>query len=219
MSVRRLGMILFLVAALVALTGNGSRDTIAAPFIQEGFPVFGWKVCEDLGMGVVPGVPGEVQRFILCHGDGWELQAYCLEPEIPPPPVDTICERIDEDTYWCGDDFQHLRHFQILQTPLPPTSTPTPTQTVTPSPTPTQTATSSPTSTQTVVPSPTPAPTETPTVPPVQSPTPRPPTGGKGNAEAGDIARWAAGLLLLVTGLALAILDRRIRDRLSRRSR
>ncbi|MBE0408140.1 MAG: hypothetical protein IBX69_00225 [Anaerolineales bacterium] len=183
----------------------------AATLNQEDLPVFGWSVCEDLGMGVVPGVPNPVQRFRLCHQQAWELLAYCLEPEIPPPPEGTICERIDGDTYWCGDGIQQLRHFQILQTPTPvppDTLTPTPTSTHTSTPTPTSTSSPTPTTTNTATHSPTVTPTLTSTAVITATETQRPPMGGRGNFEKTEAVRWVFGSSLIGLAITLAWIER-----------
>lgn len=195
---------LFLTASILfgrqvmQISGNSLND--------DDMPVYGWVVCEDLGMGDVPGVPDPVQIFRLCNQPAWELLAYCLEPEIPPPPEGTICERIDANTFWCGDGYQQLRQFQILQTPTPvPPDTPTPTQT----PTYTATYTSSPTSTVTLTNTPIPTATSTITPTTVITPTetPRPAMGGKGNVETGDVVRWVIGFFSIGLGLALALVE------------
>lgn len=113
-------------------------------------PVYDWYVCGDLGLGPVPGVSGPRQRFRVCHNDGWEVLAYCLQPNWPAPEVGAACALIDETTWWCGAGLQNLREYTVLQTP-----TPSPTPLI-----PTATPTSSPTATFTA-----PAPTETPTIP------------------------------------------------------
>jgi hypothetical protein len=194
----------------------------AAGINQEELPIYGWIVCEDLGMGEVPGVPNLVQRFRLCHPQAWELLAYCLEPELPPPPEGTICERIDADTFWCEDDIQQLRQYQILQTPtpIPPdteTPTPTPTSTFTLTSTPTDTPTTTPTITPTDTPTTTPTLTVTSTMIPADTATstpittaivtPRPPMGGSGNLHQRDIVRWVTGLFFIVIGLSLALVE------------
>jgi hypothetical protein len=219
---------IFLVLTLLSILGGtllvGGQfwQVSAAPHTQNDLPVYNWRVCEDLGMGTVPGVPGTVQRFRVCHRQGWDLLAYCLQPLIPPPPLETICERINEDTFWCGDQYQLLRYYQILQTPTPgPSDTPvTPTETLTPVPTLTQTITPLPTGTSTPTPTDTPFPTvtetpsptltETPPVPtvPVMTQTQRPPPGGSGNVDGISAVRWFFGFLLLAGGLWLAINDR-----------
>ncbi len=143
-----------LVALLIALTGLlliKSQPTPAAPEaparlnFQEPSdkPRYNWRVCEDLGVGPVPGVPDARQRFRMCHNQGWQLLAYCLQPDRPAPAIDTMCSRINDDTYWCGDGIQNLEEYAILQTPAP-SPTPTPTSTATPSPSPTSTGTSAP---------------------------------------------------------------------------
>lgn len=147
--------LVFLIAALlislVGLLQIKSQPAPAAPEaparinfqVPSDKPRYNWRVCEDLGVGPVPGVPDTRQRFRLCHNQGWQLLAYCLQPSRPAPEVGTICSRINDDTYWCGEGIQNLQEYAILQTPAP-TPTPTFTPTVTPSPSPTGTATSPP---------------------------------------------------------------------------
>lgn len=142
-------------------------------------PVNGWYVCLDLGIGSIPGVPEPRQRLQLCHDEGWAVNTYCTQPGFPPPPLGRSCTRIGEEKYSCGANYQLLREYHTLETPVnTPTSIVTPTQTSTPSPTTTESLTSSPP----------PSATETPTIttpPPAtatETPTPRVPTGGEGNA-------------------------------------
>lgn len=211
-------LLIILIGTLLA--ADQIWQVTAAPLAQDDLPIYNWRVCEDLGMGTVPGVPGTVQRFRVCHRQGWDLEAYCIQPLIPPPPLETICERINEDTFWCGDQFQLLRYYQILQTPTPgPSDTPvTPTETLTPVPTFTQTSTPLPSDTPTPTSTETPfsTSTETPPVPtvPVMTQTQRPPPGGSGNLDGGASARWLFGIGLLAGGLWLVIHDRqRAHDR------
>ena len=210
------GILVSMILAVGLLGGWQVWQTSAAPLSQDDLPIFGWVVCEDLGMGTVPGVPEPVQHFRLCHQQGWELLAYCLEPEVPPPPVETICERIDDDTYWCGDGIQQLRHFQILQTPTPvPPDTATPTQTETP--TPTQTETSTPTPTFTLTNTPLPTVTPTATIEEAPTATPRPPMSGRGNLLTGDLIRWAVGFFFIGLGISLAVVEWRSRVSIGRK--
>jgi hypothetical protein len=126
-------------------------------------PQHGWTICEDLGMGYEPGMPEERQMFKLCHSNGWELLAYCLDPNVDPPGVGRYCSMLNDDVFWCGDDVQELHRLYPLQTPTDPpvdpdtpTSTPsftnTTTHTSTYTNTPTQTQTQDPTSTSTNTP-------------------------------------------------------------------
>jgi hypothetical protein len=138
------------------LLASRPRESLAAPLRQQPLPTYNWFVCEDLGIGSVPGAAGSFQRFRLCHNRGWQVLVYCIEPLKPPPPLNTNCARIDANTYWCGDLYQLLRPYQVAETPTPgPFETPTPsaTQTATPSATATITATSTPTSPPTSSPS------------------------------------------------------------------
>lgn len=160
-------------------------------------PQNNWIVCEDLDVGIIPGTE-PAQRFRLCHPTGNRLLAYCLDRDVTPPPVGTNCELLDQDTFWCGNDYQRLRPYTILRTPPPPTTTPriTPTQV----PTATHTVIENPQEEQTPPSSDTP--TETP--PPPPTPTSRPPMGGDGNLQFGDLLSWTIGLLFL--GFSLVII-------------
>ena len=165
-------------------------------------PIEGWIVCQDLGIGPVPGLPDNRQRFILCHPSGWEVRVYCLDVGEPPPNIGRNCTRINEDTYFCGNAFQRLREYRVLVTPTDtPTPTNTPTNTPTPTHTPTPTTTPTPTLTSTATA------TSTPTrLAPVVTPPRRPRPGGRGNAwlvgwavaGAGFFALYAAGTVYLL---------------------
>lgn len=104
--------------------------------LQETLPLHGWTVCVDLGVGPVPGQPGTLQRVRMCHGDGWQVDTFCLEPAKPVPQVGVMCSMVSSTDFWCGDEVQQLRAYQIQQTP-PPTTTPSPTRTPTPTSAPT----------------------------------------------------------------------------------
>lgn len=114
---------------------------ISSPKTWSDLPIFGWVVDEDLGIGQVPFGP-IAQRFILEHWDGWELFAYCVDAKMPSPPVGTICEMIKEDTFWCGDEYQPVKIYEIPETPRTATVTETMTATSTSTSTVTMTATS-----------------------------------------------------------------------------
>jgi len=164
-----------------------SSSAVASPPAQQVLPPEGWQLCSDLGMVTIPGI-GDRQLFQMCQGEGWEVQAYCLDPGMPIPPIGATCSLLGGDTFWCGDGIQQLQLFQIIETPVPSTSTPTPTLTPTPTPT----------SVQTTQPAPTAAPeTPVPTLP--SRPTPGGPGNGSvflflGSLAAGLILAGAAGL-------------------------
>ncbi len=120
----------------------------AVPLYQ--LPVHGWYVCADFGMGFEPKMPEERQIFNLCHGDGWVLRAYCIDPGYPAPPIGRFCSRITDDTFWCGDDVQEVKILELEITPTPMPDIPTPTMTLTFTLTPTSTATNTPTQTPTL---------------------------------------------------------------------
>jgi hypothetical protein len=167
---------------------------------QVSLPTDGWTLCEDLGIGPVDGVPGDVQRVGLCHASGWQVEAYCLEPAKPVPPLGSLCSMVNGTDFWCGDEVQQLREFRIAATPQADTPTAAFTSTATASATPTSTLTPSPTttppaSTSTVTPvQPTPTtPSATATVQPTVFNRPHP--GGPGNL----------GLLLSLLSTAVGV--------------
>lgn len=175
--------------------------TLASPnlqsldeLLQDPLPVYNWHVCGDLGIGFVPGI-GMRAQFLLCHNQGWELQAYCLQPALPAPEIGTVCSRVNEDTFWCGAGFQNLREFRILQAPTP---TPTITPTFTPTPTPTSTSTPTITLTPTTPVSPTPTPTRP----------PRP--GGSGSIEWLGMFVAYGLIVLLLSVLAYFLVGRKL---------
>jgi hypothetical protein len=184
-------------------------------------PIDGWVICEDLGIGEVPGHT-PAQRFRLCNGDSWELLAYCLNQSLPAPPEGTVCERINEDTFWCGDEYQPIRIYEIqptstavptetatrTATPAPTkTHTPTHTLTHTPTHTPTHTSTHTPTNTPTHTPTHTPTLTITPS--PTYTPTRRPRMGGHSNLHTEDMIQWMLGAFLIGFGMIMAFVDRK----------
>lgn len=153
-------------------------------------PTDGWRVCQDLGIGSVPGLGEDRQRFVLCNPPtGWQVQAYCLNPGVTPPSVGAYCSMVSDSTFWCGDGIQQLEFYGILQLP------PTPTSTFTATATSTATTTSIP---PTFTPGPSqtaPAATRAPTT--AATPVVRVAPGGPGNRE------WiVAGAVLLSSLLA-----------------
>ena len=136
-------------------------------------PTYNWYVCEDLGLGTIPGVPELRQILRLCHNQGWEIRAYCLQPSLPVPPLGTSCSHTPEGTYWCGDNYQLLEEF-ILD--ITPTSSPVPSETHTDTPTQTPQPSATQTPSQSATPTATSTPTEIPTDTPPPTLTPRPPT-------------------------------------------
>lgn len=149
---------------LAFVTGkHAAQPASAAPqpvkiLQQVSKPIEGWTICQDLGVGPVPGVGQPRQRFKLCHPDGWQVTTYCLRPDLPAPALGATCTRVNENTYNCGNGIQPVREYQVNQTPtVIPSPTDTPTATITP--TVTQTTTFQPTATNTLVPYPTPTPT------------------------------------------------------------
>ena len=136
-------------------------------------PTYNWFVCEDLGLGTIPGVPDLRQILRLCHNQGWEIRTYCLQPSLPAPPLGTSCSHTPEGTYWCGDNYQLLEEFVLDVTP---TSSPVPSETNTSIPTQTPQPSATQTPSQTFTSTATSTPTEIPTDTPPPTLTPRPPT-------------------------------------------
>jgi hypothetical protein len=182
-----LGILMLMQAVTAPIhTASGAQDApvseleaaklsalLAPHSLQQGeMPVYGWTVCADMGIGPVPGVPDPRQRFRLCHPDGWRVRVYCIQPDWLPPALGASCSRYNDTDFFCGQNLQNLRIYQVLDTP-----TPTPTFTSTPTNTPTATSTPAPTATGL----PTLTPTNTPVIP---SPLPtrfvRPQAGGLG---------------------------------------
>jgi hypothetical protein len=197
-----------LITAWLAHSISASNRSEQAYVIQATKPVNNWYVCTNLGIGPVPGLPDPRQRFKVCHDSGWEIYAYCIEPNVPAPTLGTVCSLINDQTLFCGAGVQSLREYRILQTPAAGTGTPsltpspTATNTVTPSLTATNTVTSTPTNTATLTPTITP--TITPTLirsaTPRAASTPRPRPGGQGN-----LAEWHRMLGMLGVGLLLLV--------------
>ncbi len=146
--------------------------------LNQSYPQHGWYICADLGVGFEPGMPEPRQMFLLCHPDGWQLKAYCLDPGYEPPEENRHCSMISDDTFWCGDDVQELGILDPVQTPtVPPFEPDTPTlsltftQTQTLTPTQTSTATRMLTVTNVISFTPTHTPTHTITLTPTNTPT------------------------------------------------
>jgi hypothetical protein len=197
-----LGMTAWLAYRVIFFSHGERLSVILAPK-----PVNNWYVCANLGIGPVPGLPDPHQRFKVCHDSGWEIYAYCIEPNIPAPTLGTICSLIDDQTLFCGAEVQSLREYRILQTPAAGTGTPS----VTPSPT--ATTTSTPTPTNTTTPTPTNTATPTITITPFNSATPhaartpRPHAGGPGNLAAWHRMMGMLGIgLLLLAGAILSLI-------------
>lgn len=169
--------------------------------LDKNLPPDSWNVTEDLGYGEVPGGP-TAQRFELKQDQGWEVLAYCLNPEEPAPPVGTSCGMIDDTTFWCGDEYQQLREYEILQQPPSeqediPAATATNTSTATPTSTQTPTATNVPTN----------APTNTTVAAQSFTATPRPKMGGDGNFNRGNALSLILGFLMIGIGISLTVVD------------
>jgi len=140
-----------------ALPGAELRSNPRAP---GDLPEFGWTVCADFGVGLVPGLGEYRQRFDLCNGAGWRIQAYCLDPGVEAHPIGMICS-LTGGVFWCGDNVQELKEYLIIETPVPVVITLTPTPTATETVTLTATSTNTPTPSQTPSATPTAIATET----------------------------------------------------------
>ena len=148
------GMSALFIALSIVWSLHLPTNSARAAQLQATKPVSGWSVCGDLGIGSVPGLPDLRQRLRLCHAEGWTINTYCTQPGWPAPPIGRSCTRIGEEKYQCGANYQLLREYRILATPVStPAPNATPTYTSTP---PGSVAT--------------------------RTPPPRPPTGGQGNA-------------------------------------
>lgn len=135
-------LICLLLIAFFLSIGSGAaaegNDGDPSPGLQPPLkPIYGWYICEDLGLGPVPGLTDIRYRVKLCHPDGWVVRAYCLRPLLENPPKGAECVRTGPLTYWCGDGVQPVKEYVTKQVPPTPTPTATPTPTSTPTPTPT----------------------------------------------------------------------------------
>jgi hypothetical protein len=210
-----LAAVLITCGLLILMAGrvkSAPLPAVSIPAIakQIGLPQYGWEGCADLGFGSVPGVTGAVQRMALCHGAGWVVQTYCIEPQKPAPALNEPCSMINTTDFWCGDSAQLLREYQLQQTAAPsstplPTATPFPTATPLPTATATVQASQAPTITNTL-----PQGEETPSGGGGESPTfqatvfVRPHAGGAGTMGPALSALAAAlGLGLLAAALLL----------------
>jgi len=161
-----------------------SPENIVA--FNKSLPIYGWYVGEYLGYGEVPGHP-PAHRFRLHNASGHSLLAFCLNQWLPPPPRGQACERISEDVFWCGDEYQPVKIYELL---------PTPTSTATNTPSPTSTATLTPTPTHTI----------TPTHMPTVTPTKRPRMGGETNLPQKDFLKGMLGVLIIGFGILMAVI-------------
>jgi carbohydrate-binding DOMON domain-containing protein len=109
---------------------------------------------------------------------------------------------IDDDTFWCGDEYQKLREYEILQQP-PSAQEDTPTATATNTSTATPTSTQTPTATNV----PTNASTNTTVVAQSFTATPRPKMGGDGNFNRGNALSLFLGFLMIGIGISLTVVD------------
>jgi len=207
---------LFISAVIVGLSASvlfslpmiRKKAIVALP---KSLPKYGWTLCEDLGVGEVPDFPPR-QRFRMCAENSWQTLAHCLDESFPAPPVGSACELYQQDTFWCGDEYQLLRVYQVLLTPSPvPTATETltPTPTYTTTPTPTHTPTTAPTNTPTAQPAFAGTQTQAAAITSVPSATAtqRPKMGGSSGFETMDVFRILLGALIIGSGTTIALKD------------
>ncbi len=145
-SFRRRRTVWLLICLCFAGLAAASPHTVLGRVLEQAdLPAHGWSVCWVGGEEMVPGQPDPRQVFELCHADGWQVRAYCLQPGMPAPQVGVMCSQ-EGSVFWCGDAIQQLQFYAVLQTPAATlTPTQTATATVTSTVTPTRTATSTPT--------------------------------------------------------------------------
>lgn len=197
------GLGLSVLIVFLAVLWNLQQPTVPAlaAQLEAQQPVSGWTVCRDLGIGSVPGAPDWRQRLRLCHPEGWKVNAYCTQPELPAPPLGKACTRTGEDTFKCGAKYQLLRVYRLQQTPE-----------ATPTPSPTFTVEFTPTASLTPTASVMPVITRTPTIVVTKAQPPRPPTGGEGNAaQVHTLIFVETGIFLLATGVGLWYFRRRVK--------
>src|SRR5512141_1363949 len=94
-------LLIFFASGSPSSTGAVAQAAPAGPAAPGAKPIYGWRVCEDLGQGTIPGI-GTRQRFRLCQGDGWVVAAYCLDVGKTPPPLNTLCSYVSATNIWCG---------------------------------------------------------------------------------------------------------------------
>jgi len=141
--------VVFLAAVILWGKGSSAASGLPSGYGEDSLalaekPRYNWQVCENLGVGPVPGLTEPRQRLRLCHNQGWQVLVYCLNPELPVAEIGTNCTRVGEDVYWCGNGMQPVKEYRVVQEP---DDTPTPTASSTPTPTPTDTPTATPTAT------------------------------------------------------------------------
>jgi hypothetical protein len=183
----------------LALFVPPTRGSSAPQRLQAEIPSEGWQVCAIGGLETIPEVGEQRQVFELCHGDGWRYKAYCLNPQMPVPELNTRCSVLGNETVWCGDLVQQLRLYALLEQAE---DTPTPTVTTTATATSTATITATPTSpAATITATATPTRTRTPVLPGEDFP-PRPRPGGPGNLQTllflGGLITASVGLFTLL---------------------
>jgi hypothetical protein len=116
-------IVLVVVFASAAIVWSGTKSAPPNPAAQSADalpqlankPIYNWRICQDLGIGPVPGLYEPRQRLRLCHNKGWEVLAYCLRPDLPVPQLGTKCTRVSEDSYWCGNGIQPVKEYELIQ--------------------------------------------------------------------------------------------------------
>lgn len=172
------------VLVVIIFLGLIDINTVSAYNQEENLPIHGWVVCDDLGIGFVPGI-GNEHQFRLCREGIWQVMAFCLEPGRPVPSIGTICELIDNHTFWCSDEVQLLSIYEIMAT-----STPAPTTTMTPTSTPTLVPTTG---------------DQLPTI--TVTPTSRERSGGSGNFGRTEIGSLLLGTFVISIGITTVLID------------
>lgn len=175
--------------------GPTGINSVNAKSQNHDLPKYGWIVCEDLGIGPVPGY-GNQHRLRLCNQSNWEVLAFCLQPGRTTPPIGTVCSMTTHEIFWCVGDVQRLKLYETIIEP-----TPTPTMTITTTAIPTYTST------------PTEIPTEPPTLTPTSiqtitiTPTSRDRLGGNVNVETTEIGSLLFGIFVIICGITTALID------------
>jgi hypothetical protein len=113
------GILLALLMGALAWTQTGFAGSelpagaelagVLSPFYDK--PVHNWRVCADLGVGVVPGLGIRRQRFRLCHSQGW--RAGVLLAAIPPGAKDRLALLSQRG----GDILVRQRHPKLARVP------------------------------------------------------------------------------------------------------
>lgn len=195
-------LILIMVGGVFAALWTPARSAFFPRNPQRLIPLYqdqqeGWQVCAIGNIENIPGV-GSRQIIELCHGSGWRIRTYCLDPGQPVPQLGAFCSQTSPGVFWCGAGVQMLQRLSILQTPgIENTRTPTRTATRRPQATATlvRTATSAQTITRTAFPQIEETPTPTRRAFITATAYYRPRAGGPGNLEVGGVLLASIALL------------------------